>query len=109
MAAAIKDRRPVRGVTAVAERPDGVRVNFVPLPTPIFDEDGDLVGAVNMLIDVTDLRQIADLKAQAQRGRRLARGTAGQAGETLTRMAEEFEAKAAALAAGIASTLVVLA
>src|SRR5471030_2118300 len=35
MAVAIVERRPVRGVSAVAERPDGTRVNFMPFPTPL--------------------------------------------------------------------------
>jgi PAS domain-containing protein len=33
MAVAILEKRSVRGVTAVAERPDGSRVNFMPCPT----------------------------------------------------------------------------
>jgi PAS domain S-box-containing protein len=54
MALALKEGRSIRGVEAIAERPDGTRVPFVPYPTPLFDEDGALVGAVNMLVDVTD-------------------------------------------------------
>jgi PAS domain-containing protein len=50
MAVAVRERRAVRGIYAIAERPDGRRVNFLPYPTPLFDEDGNLVGAVNMLI-----------------------------------------------------------
>jgi PAS domain-containing protein len=50
MAVAIKGRIPVRGVSAVAERPDGGRVRFTPLPTPIFGRGGELIGAVNMLV-----------------------------------------------------------
>jgi len=53
MAVALKTGRPVRGVEAVAERPDGTRVPFSPYPTPIFDASGKLVGAVNMLVDLT--------------------------------------------------------
>ena len=37
MAIALKEGRPVRGVEAVAERPDGTRVPFIPFPTPLFD------------------------------------------------------------------------
>src|SRR5688572_30327532 len=33
MAVAIRERRPVRDVEAIAERPDGTRVHFVPYPT----------------------------------------------------------------------------
>src|SRR5579871_5570975 len=34
MAMAIKEQRPIRGVEAIAERPDGSRVPFLPFPTP---------------------------------------------------------------------------
>lgn len=36
MAIALKERRVVRNTEAVAERPDGTRVPFMPLPTPLF-------------------------------------------------------------------------
>ena len=54
MAVAIRERRAVRGVEAVAERPDGTRINFMPFPTPVFDDDGQLAGAVNLLLDITE-------------------------------------------------------
>jgi two-component system CheB/CheR fusion protein len=54
MAVTLKTGKPVRGVEAVAERPDGTRVPFMPYPTPVRDASGKLVGAVNMLIDLTD-------------------------------------------------------
>ena len=57
MAVALKEDRPVRGGEAIAERPDGSRVSFIPFPTPLHDESGALVGAVNMLVDVTELRR----------------------------------------------------
>ena len=53
MAVAIKERRPIRGVEAIAERPDGTRMPFMPFPTPLYDANGDFVGAVNMLVDIT--------------------------------------------------------
>ncbi|MGD9979826.1 MAG: PAS domain S-box protein [Hyphomonadaceae bacterium] len=53
MALALKERRPIRGVEAVLERPDGVRIPFAPYPSPIFDENGVLVGGVNLLLDVS--------------------------------------------------------
>src|ERR1700722_1155060 len=40
MAVAIKEKRPVRGMEAIAERPDGTRVPFIPYPTPLFDASG---------------------------------------------------------------------
>jgi PAS domain S-box-containing protein len=98
MAVAINAQRPIRGVTAVAERPDGTRVNFRPYPTPILDADGRFVGAVNLLEDVTDEIRAEDLMAQARRCRRLANGVLDErAATTLNRMADEYEAKAQAL------------
>lgn len=97
MATAIKERRAIRGLTAIAERPDGVRVAFMPYPTPIL-KDGELIGAVNILIDVTDANQTAELWIQADRARRLARSVDDAVtSETLERLAEEYEGKAIAI------------
>lgn len=99
MAVAINSRRPLRGVTAVAERPDGTRVVFRPWPTPIFDGDGAFAGAVNVLEDVTDEVRAADFRAQASRCRRLAQNVLDErAADTLLRLADEYDAKAADLA-----------
>lgn len=57
MAIAVKEKRPVRGMEAIAERPDGRRVPFIPFPTPLFDNDGELIGAVNLLVDITHRRR----------------------------------------------------
>lgn len=54
MAVALREKRAVRGVEAMAQRPDGTMVPFLPFPTPMFDEDGDLIGAINMLVDISD-------------------------------------------------------
>lgn len=53
MAVALRESRPVRGAEAIAERPDGTRVRFIPYPTPLYDPAGRLVGAVNVLVDVS--------------------------------------------------------
>lgn len=63
MAMALKEKRAIRNVEAIAERPDGVRVPFMPFPTPLFDENGELTGGVNMLVDITE-RAIADETTQ---------------------------------------------
>lgn len=57
MAVALRENRPVRGEEAVAERPDGTRVAFIPYPTPLRDADGRLVGAINMLVDISDRKE----------------------------------------------------
>jgi len=98
MAVAIREKREVRGAVALAERPDGTRVMFAPYPTPLFDEAGEIAGAVNILIDVTDHRQAGALRAQALRCRRLAQSVTDQrAVDTLLTMACEYDAKAKAL------------
>nr|WP_246731601.1 HWE histidine kinase domain-containing protein [Methylocapsa sp. S129] len=53
MALALKEDRSIRNVEAIAERPDGTRVPFMPYPTPLHDASGALVGGVNMLIDIS--------------------------------------------------------
>jgi PAS domain S-box-containing protein len=63
MAMALKEKRAIRNVEAIAERPDGVRVPFMPFPTPLFDENGELIGGVNMLVDLTE-RAVADETTQ---------------------------------------------
>lgn len=98
MALAIIEQRSVRGMTAIAERPDGTRVRFMPYPTPLFDKEGRFKGAVNMLIDVTDGRQADLLRAQAARCRRLS----GQIGDAVTqqalnRLSLDYDRKADAL------------
>lgn len=98
MAVAVRERRPVRGAEAIAERPDGTRLHFTPFPTPIFDEEGEFVGAVNMLVDISDRKRARYLSEQAKRCRRLAKTIGDRVTiETLSRMADEYEAKAGEL------------
>ncbi|MBM6584347.1 hypothetical protein ILT44_29565 [Microvirga sp. BT689] len=52
MAVAIREDRRIRGVTAIAERPDGTRIHFRPFPTPLHDANDNLVGAVNVLLNL---------------------------------------------------------
>jgi hypothetical protein len=67
----------------------------MPFPTPLFGATGESVGAENMLADVTDVRQAAELRSQARRCRRLA-GDVGnrQTADALFAMANEYDAKA---------------
>ena len=62
LAVALREGRPVRGVEAIAERPDGSKVRFLPYPTPLWDASGRLVGAINLLVDLTE-RYRSDLEA----------------------------------------------
>lgn len=60
LAVALKEDRAIRGVAAIAERPNGTRVPIMPFPTPLHDASGLLKGAVNMLVDLTELRRVED-------------------------------------------------
>jgi PAS domain S-box-containing protein len=64
MAISLKEGRIVRGAEAIAERPDGTRIWFAPYPTPLFDESGELIGGVNMLVDITE-RKTAEARIQS--------------------------------------------
>ena len=67
MAIALHEGRAVRGFTAIAERPDGTRVDFQPYPTPLYDKKGRLIGAVNVLVDITERRRMEiDLRSTAE-------------------------------------------
>jgi hypothetical protein len=57
MAIALKEDRPVRGVVAYAERPDGKLIPFTPYPTPLHDGSGRLIGGINMLVDITEQKK----------------------------------------------------
>ncbi|MBI3704891.1 MAG: PAS domain S-box protein [Rhizobiales bacterium] len=63
MAVALKENRAVRGTEVAAERPDGTRVPFLPYPTPLHDEAGRLVGAVNMLVDISERKRAEEQQA----------------------------------------------
>jgi PAS domain S-box-containing protein len=67
MALALKENRPVRGMETACERPDGTRVPFIPYPTPLHDETGKLVGAVTMMVDITERRRAEEQQALLMR------------------------------------------
>ena len=56
MARALKEKKPIQGEEIIIERENGERINVIPYPVPIFDEGGELTGAINSLVDVTELR-----------------------------------------------------
>ncbi len=50
MAAAVRDGLPVRSLEALVERPDGERVAVRSFPTPAIDDQGTMIGAINLLV-----------------------------------------------------------
>src|SRR5688572_28365567 len=53
MAIALREGREVNGEEIIVERPDGKKLNVQPHPRPLFNSDGEVIGAVNMLLDIT--------------------------------------------------------
>jgi len=64
MAIALKEGRQIRGAEAEAERSDGVRIPFLAYPTPLRDASGAVIGAVNMLVDITERKRAEALAEQ---------------------------------------------
>jgi PAS domain S-box-containing protein len=112
MALALKEGRDIRNAEAVAERPDGTRVPFIPYPTPLRDGVGNIVGAINMLVDVSERKQAETqqrvllnelnhrVKNNMQMLQTLLQTETRQAGSTEARAAlEEASGRVAAMAA----------
>lgn len=57
MAISLRESRPLYGEEAIAERPDGTRRWFLAFPNPIRDANGDIIGGINMLLDITERKQ----------------------------------------------------
>jgi PAS domain-containing protein len=96
MAVAIRERRTIRGARAVAERPDGKYVNFQHYPTPLLDGAGHVIAAINLLAEVTGLRQAYTLRAQAAKCRRLVNLWPDRQGALIS-MATEYDSQAVAI------------
>lgn len=62
MAKALMEGRSIRDMEAVAERPDGTRVPFLPYPSPLYDDQGKMIGAVNMLVDISERKRAEEEK-----------------------------------------------
>lgn len=65
MAVMLRTGVPACSREMVIERPDGKRFNVLPHPQPLRGDAGTLIGAVNMLVDVTERRQ-SDARIEAQ-------------------------------------------
>jgi PAS domain S-box-containing protein len=57
MAVALKENRAVWGVEALAQGHDGTFLPVILFPTPIRDGDGKLIGAANILVDITERKR----------------------------------------------------
>lgn len=95
MAVAIRERREVRGMRAVAERPDGSRRPFEPFPTPLYDAQGAFAGAINLFWELGADTRITRLEQQARKCRRLAAGISDATTVArLNLMADQYDSEA---------------
>lgn len=63
MALALRDRRGYNGLEVVIERPDGSRWMALAHANPFLDEQGQLLGAANVLVDISDRRRAETARA----------------------------------------------
>ncbi len=57
MALALKTRQEYNGVEIIIERPDGTRRTALAHVSPFFDEAGNLEGALNIVVDISDRKE----------------------------------------------------
>lgn len=69
MARTLQENREYNGQELVIERPDGTRLTVLAHASPLHDEAGQLTGAVNVLVDITDRKQV---ERQCQEAREIA-------------------------------------
>jgi PAS domain S-box-containing protein len=72
MARTLREGKAMRGEEIIIERPDGTRRNVLPYPDPIFDAEGRMTGAVNMLLDITERKRTEMLLRDAKDAAELA-------------------------------------
>ncbi len=57
MALCLKEGMPVHGKEIMIQQPDGNIRHVLTYPSPLFNSEGQLTGAINMLIDVTNKKE----------------------------------------------------
>jgi signal transduction histidine kinase len=69
MALALHTDREYIGCEIIVERPDGERRNVVAYASPLHDKGGRLVGAVNVLFDISERRRAEETLKETNRAR----------------------------------------
>jgi PAS domain S-box-containing protein len=67
MAVAVQTGKPIHGAEAEAVRPDGTRVPCAVYPTPLFDDDGKVIGGINLMIDLSERKAAEERHATLAR------------------------------------------
>jgi PAS domain S-box-containing protein len=66
MALTLRDRRPYEGGEIVIVRPDGSRRTAIAHTSPLHDEAGTLIGAINVIVDATEQRSAQEALAESE-------------------------------------------
>jgi PAS domain S-box-containing protein len=69
MALALRGDREYTGCEIIVERPDGERLNVSAYASPIHDKAGKLIGAVNVLFDITEQKRAGEVLKETDRAR----------------------------------------
>jgi PAS domain S-box-containing protein len=69
MALALQNLREYNGHEIMIERPDGRRLTALAHANPIHNETGRLIGAVNVLVDISDRKQAEEALKEADRSK----------------------------------------
>jgi len=69
MALALRDEREHTGCEIIIERPDGERLTVSASASPIHDKSGKLIGAVNVLFDITETKRAEEALRETDRAR----------------------------------------
>ena len=69
MALALRDDRELTGCEIIIERPDGERLTVLASASPIHDKSGKLIGAVNVLFDITERKRAEEALRETDRAR----------------------------------------
>jgi nitrogen fixation/metabolism regulation signal transduction histidine kinase len=67
MALALREKRGYNECEVVVERPDGSRCTVLAHANPFFDKTGRIVGAVNILVDISDRKRAEEAERQTSR------------------------------------------
>lgn len=68
MAVCLREQRAVHNEEILVIRPDGTERFVAPHPQPVFDSEGKMMGAINLLVDISEMKQteLALRKSEAE-------------------------------------------